>query len=185
VRLFIAIELVEEIKNEIEDQVKRLKRMGGNIRWVKREAMHLTLKFLGEVNEDRLGAIEKAMDRAVSDFTSFEISVEGCGTFPVGSARPRVLWIGVKEPKILIALQEKLEEELLTAGFQKETRAFHPHVTLGRVKGTSALRRIVEEMKSMEGYQFGSMEVDRIILFRSRLTPDGPIYTKIYEARLR
>ncbi len=184
-RLFIAVELVEEIKDEIERQVQRLKRLGGNIRWVKRPAMHITLKFLGEVDETRVESIEKAMDRTVEDFKSFEISMEGCGTFPPMSSKPRVLWVGLKDADPIMKLQERLEDELLKAGFQKETRAFHPHVTMGRVKGTSALRRIVEEMREMEEHPFGKMMVESIILFRSKLTPEGPIYTRLYEARLK
>ena len=184
-RLFIAVELIDEIKDEIESQVKRLKRMGGNVRWVQREAMHITLKFLGDVDENRLEGIEKAMDRTVAEFSPFDIAMEGCGTFPPRSFKPRVLWIGVKDMNPLMKLQEKLEDELLSAGFQKETRAFHPHVTLGRVKGTSALRKLVEEMRAMEDFPFGKMRVERIILFRSKLTPDGPIYTRLYEALLK
>jgi len=184
-RLFIAVELVEEIKDEIEKQVKRLKRLGGNVRWVKRPAMHITLKFLGEVDEARVESIERAMDRTVNSFESFEINMEGCGSFPPMSKKPRVLWVGVKDSGTITALQERLEDELLNAGFQKETRAFHPHVTMGRVKGTSALRRLVEEIRELEEHPFGKMMVRSIVLFRSRLTPDGPIYTKLYEARLK
>ncbi len=184
-RLFIAVELTEEIKDRIEEQINRLKRMGGNIRWVKRDALHITLKFLGEVSPARVKAIERAMDRAASKVNSFPLKLRGCGRFPLASSRPRVLWVGVEDPGEISRLQEILEDELLREGFQKETRAFHPHVTVGRVKGTSALRKVVGEIDELRDEVFGRVEVKRIVLFRSRLTPDGPIYTELYAAELR
>ncbi len=184
-RLFIAVEITEEIKDLIEEDISRLKRMGGKITWVKREALHITLKFLGEVSPDRVESIERAMDRAASKIREFDLDVEGYGKFPVGPARPRVLWVGVKDPLEITHLQEVLEDELLKEGFQKETRAFHPHITMGRVKGTSALRKITEEIDAMAGKKFGRVRVRRIVLFRSKLTPQGPIYTEIYASELK
>ncbi len=184
-RLFIAVELTEEIKDKIEEQINRLKRMGGNIRWVKRNALHITLKFLGEVAPGRVESIERAMDRAASKISSFSLELRGCGRFPLDSPRPRVLWVGVEEPEEISRLQEILEDELLREGFQKETRAFHPHVTMGRVKGSSALRKIVGEIDELRDEDFGRVVVKRIVLFRSRLTPDGPIYTELYAAELK
>jgi len=184
-RLFIAVELTGEIKDRIEGHINRLKRMGGNIRWVKREAMHITLKFLGNVDPSRIGDIERAMDRTASRVRSFSLDLKGCGRFPPDSPRPRVLWVGVEEPGEINNLQEILEDELLREGFHKETRAFHPHVTMGRVKGTSALRKIVEEIKALKDEDFGRVKVERIVLFRSKLTPEGPIYTEIYASELK
>ena len=184
-RLFIAVELSDEIKDMIEEDISRLKRMGGKITWVKRNALHITLKFLGDVVPERVESIERAMDRTASKIEEFDLEIEGYGSFPPSSPRPRVLWVGVREPEEITHLQEVLEDELLKEGFQKETRAFHPHITMGRVKGTSALRKITEEINSMAGKKFGKIRVRRIVLFRSRLTPEGPIYTELYAAELK
>ncbi len=183
-RLFIAVEIPDEIKDGIEKEIKRLKRLGGNIKWVRRNAIHITLKFLGEVEKEKIEWIEKTMEKTAGEFQSFGISIEKCGTFPPHSFRPRVLWVGMKDEKPLVLLQERLETELAKLGFKKETRAFFPHVTIGRVKGNSAIRKVVGEMRAIEGKEFGKMGADRITLFSSTLTPEGPIYKKLHEAKL-
>jgi len=183
-RIFIAVEIPDEIKDGIEKEIKRLKRLGGNIKWVKRNAIHITLKFLGEVDKEKIEWIEKAMEKTVEGFQSFGISIERCGTFPPHSFRPRVLWVGTKDEKPLVPLQERLETELAKLGFKKETRAFSPHVTIGRVRGNSAIRKVIGEIRAIERKEFGKMVADRITLFSSTPTPEGPIYKGLHEARL-
>ncbi len=184
-RIFIAIDLDSKIKDQISAFINQLKRLGGNIRWVKTQGMHITLKFLGEVNEERIERIKRAMDRTVSDFKRFRIELTGTGSFPERSTRPRVLWIGVKGSKEIELLQQALENELLKEGFQKETRAFVPHLTLGRVKGYSAIRTILEKIEENADRPFGEMVVKKIVLFRSILKPDGAEYKELYEAELK
>ncbi len=184
-RLFIAIDLEPAIKSEIGSFIRQLKPLGGNIRWVKTEGMHITLKFLGEVDESRVESIKRAMDRTVAGFRRFRIELKGTGRFPERSERPRVLWIGVEGGQEISRLQQVLEDELLKEGFQKETRAFIPHLTLGRVKGFSAIRTVLKKIEENEDRPFGQMVVRKVVLFRSILKPDGAEYKQLYEAELK
>lgn len=178
-RLFIGVDFSEEIKDEIYNFQKELKKnINGNIKWVERENFHLTLKFLGEVSEELISDIEEIMIEVSNYVEPFYLILHGFGAFP-STSNPRVLWIGVKdEINALKILFDLLERRLVKKGFMKEEKPFSPHLTLGRVKG--------RDVSILGSFSFSEKKVfvDEIILFESRLTQEGPIYNPIFRIKL-
>ncbi len=183
-RTFIAIDLAPPIKDELSNFIQKLAAISSNIKWVKRNGMHLTLKFLGEIEEDKLDEIKSCLSEISKDHASFSLQLKGTGTFPPGKKKPRVLWIGIEENKKLIILQSDIEKKLSKLGFLPEKRLFHPHLTLGRVKIGSQLGKIMAYMEKNREKSFGQMEVKKITFFRSILKPTGAEYQALAEFEL-
>lgn len=190
IRTFIAVETSEAIRSKISKLIERLQKgsMFFPVRasWAKPENIHLTLKFLGKIEEEMVKKIADVMREIAKQTSSFRLSAEGLGVFP-NERQPRVLWVGIKEGKRpLIELQSLLEKRLQSLGFEPEQRAFHPHLTLARfksLKGTSALMNIVKDHQHLS--KLGEWEVSEMILFRSDLHPDGAIYTPLEKVSFR
>jgi 2'-5' RNA ligase len=175
IRAFIAIELPSVVRDaltafstELAGQVSR-----DSVRWVKPEAMHLTLRFLGDTAVDLLPQVQRAMDESAAASKPFQLRVEGFGCFPTCS-RPRVLWAGVTgEVKAAHALKERLDNELALSGWPLEERAFSPHLTLGRVKDS----RVLQGQSWPDDVPVLDIPVTTIYLVQSELRPQGPRYT--------
>src|ERR1700745_1541462 len=136
-RLFVAIEISAEIRQRINEFVTRLQPRLSNARWVRPEGLHITLKFLGNVPDERRPVIEQALRRI--DAIRFEVSVQRIGVFP-NQRSPRVLWVGIESGLDLPNLAKESDNVLASLGFEREKRAFTPHVTLARFKeGTRTL----------------------------------------------
>jgi 2'-5' RNA ligase len=183
-RIFIAIELSPEIHRWLEKARSVLEpgMPSGSVRWVNPDGIHLTLKFFGEISLGRIDSIRSAMDQSVAGRTPFSLTFEGVGCFP-NTVRPRVVWAGVRSEPLLLDLQQRLEDNLSAAGFERERRAFSPHLTLGRVKdGVSEiqLRKIGSGVEGMRTETTAAMPVDGLCLFRSVLRPEGPEYFVLY-----
>lgn len=184
-RTFIAVDLDPEIKRSLSDFVRRLKKASPDgTSWVREAGMHLTLKFLGEIDEARVEPVAKAMDEAVQSGRPFLIRVRGTGVFP-NPRFPRVLWVGIAPSGDLDALQARLESALAGAGFERESRPFHPHLTLGRVRSVPGIRNAVTELELQKNAEFGTMTAVKIALFRSVLRPGGAEYSVLKESPLR
>jgi 2'-5' RNA ligase len=182
-RTFIAIDLDQKLKKNLESYIARLRPLAENVRWVSPEGMHLTLKFLGEIpesNESRIAGILASIGKR---HRPFGLTLQGTGAFP-GGKNPRVLWVGILESPALQALQEEVEEEMEKIGFEREKRAFHPHLTLGRVKFSRPLGDLLRELEARRDHPFGEMEVRKIIFFRSILHPTGAEYRPLEEVAL-
>ncbi len=175
-RTFIAIEIDPSIKDKISNLVQELGKQGAKVGWVKKESIHLTLKFLGEIDEKKIKEVSEKLKLISSKIKPFRIRIEGTGWFPEKGSHPRVLWIGVKYPEHLKILWEEIEKELEKIGFEKEGREFSPHITIGRVKGNGSINKVLDILRKFTTYLFGEMEVKRIILFQSILKPDGAEY---------
>jgi 2'-5' RNA ligase len=183
-RLFIAISLPSAMRERLESAYEPLRDGTYPVRWVSVANIHLTLKFLGEVAEERVAAVSSAVDAVVADREAFQLTATTFGAFP-SLARPQVIWIGVDPSPELGVLQGRIERTMEELGFPKEKRKFHPHLTLGRArKGTtrSDFRGLGEMMTKLE-YQeeFPVLAVDVIC---SRLTPTGAVYTVLHSAEL-
>jgi 2'-5' RNA ligase len=175
-RSFIAME-ARTLK--VEETLPKVSDLGAAIRPVKPEGLHITLKFLGEIQETRVDAIYAAMEAAFSPFEPFEISLKGVGAFP-SPRRPRVMWVGVEEGReTLIEMQAALEAQLSKLGFQKEKRRFHPHLTLARVKSSRGTGRVRQFIEAHEADPLGRVPVTEVKLKRSVLTPEGAVYSTI------
>ncbi len=182
-RVFIAIDLDPGIKKALQDFVRSLRGTRADIRWVEPGGMHLTLKFLGEVDAGRALRIQTILAAAAARQAAFPLRLEGTGAFP-GERSPRVLWVGAVAGPGLAALQSELEETLEAEGFEREPREFKPHLTLGRVKGPARIGDAMIELEKRRADSFGEMTVRRVALFESRLRPEGAEYRIVHEAEL-
>ncbi|NIM90079.1 MAG: RNA 2',3'-cyclic phosphodiesterase [Candidatus Aminicenantes bacterium] len=184
-RTFIAIDLDTEIKEALSALIDKLRERHQNIRWVRREAMHLTLKFLGEIDKERVPEIKNILEKVVRNYQPFFLKITGTGYFPAKKKNPRVLWTGVEADEALTSLQQTLERELQKIGFAEEKRDFHPHLTLGRVKFPSSIQETMRELESHQESVFGEMTVKKITLFQSILKPSGAEYKALSEHQLK
>ena len=176
-RVFIAIELPEDVRKKLWEIERKLRPVTSSARWVSPDSIHLTLKFLGEVSETRLDDIDQALTGLT--WRPFQVSVHGIGFFP-GTRSPRVFWAGLTA-STMEDLAKEIDTRMERFGFDREKRAFRPHVTLARAKGTRLDGALVESAKRFEDLDCGSFTVDRCVLIQSTLKPSGAVYTKLKE----
>lgn len=143
--------------------------------------MHLTLKFLGEIDEEKIPQIESILKRISETFKPFPLRLKGTGYFPPKSKTPRVLWAAIEEVEDLKRLQSDIEEEMESIGFPKERRTFHPHLTLGRVKTSFDIQETLHFLEKHRDKNFGEMEAKKVTFFRSVLKPTGAEYSVLSE----
>ncbi len=179
-RCFIAIELPEAVKSALSGIEEELKRTGADVRWVKPENIHLTLKFLGNIEDSKAEKIADIMEKICNRCRPFEIEIKGAGMFP-NTKSPRVLWSGLENSNVLKSLQEEIDEGMEAIGFDREKRGFTAHLTLGRVRSLKGKERLVEVMRLYEKENIGKMNVVSVSFMRSDLHPEGSRYTKIAE----
>ena len=179
-RIFCAVELPPEVRTRLEDHILRLRKEvpDAAASWSRVENIHLTLKFFGNVEVKRIEKISAAAERVVKEFSAFRIGVGETGVFPRPS-RPQVLWIGVSDPSgQLSALQEKFEDECAAEGFEKEDRAYRPHLTIARLRKPEGARFLADAHLKMP---FETIQIDltELVVFRSELSSKGSRYTPI------
>lgn len=206
-RSFIAIHCPAEVKEALVQAQKELKQVlegrpqgssggrGGkgavlDVGWTRPEGIHLTLKFLGEVEESEVPRLAEVLRLAASPVASFPVTVEGVGVFP-GLHAPRVLWVGIRSEASLSELQRRIEQGLEGLGFGHESRPFRPHLTLGRFRprggprGFLAARPALEKwLAENEKRSCGRFQVRQVFLMKSDLKPGGAVYTSLAEAAL-
>ncbi|MBM4388461.1 MAG: RNA 2',3'-cyclic phosphodiesterase [Deltaproteobacteria bacterium] len=181
VRTFLAVPISEEVKQVIEGLSIRLKAMLPDVRFVKKENLHITLRFLGEIEQDRINELKKALINPVCGFGRFKIFMAQIGAFP-HIKRPKIVWIGVKDPdQKLRELYNSVDSALTGLGLPPEERSFTAHLTLGRIKEGRKLNDLDRVLEPYFGRAFGESIVDRVTFFKSELMPDGPIYTPLME----
>lgn len=159
-----------------------------NVKWVRPSGIHLTLKFLGDTPEGKIIQIQHVLDETIHGISAFPISIQGVGCFP-NCRNPRVIWVGVKEMQgILQDLQLRLENGLTNLDFPREKRAYHPHLTIGRVRrhvGNADRRAIGEKLNHIRQTDIGTQMFNEISLIRSDLKPSGAVYTHLYSSSLK
>lgn len=175
-RLFLAVNLPLHVRQHLWDITKPLRDASYPVRWVESDGMHVTLKFLGEVDAEREAEIVAGVESAVEGVRPFPMVMAGFGVFPTPQ-RPRVVWAGCEPSPPLELIQHAIEREMDTLGFPIEGRAFRPHVTLGRARrdaAPQALRPLVTDLEALEhGAEISVMSVD---LMQSTLGPSGARY---------
>ncbi len=185
-RLFVAIDLNEDARRAIAAEQKRLADMLGptsSLKWVRPDQMHLTLAFLGEVEEARAAAIVGAMGKDIDEVQPFAIAIAGLGVFPPHGA-PRVLWIGLSTgAREAVELQRFVVDRLSRVGVTLEERAFHPHLTLARWRQARPVDRRRVAAREHSG-EIARVEVDAVTLYQSRLSSTGPTHTAVARAPL-
>ena len=179
-RVFCAVELPLKVRARAADHAARLRDRSAETRasWPRADNLHLTLKFLGEIARTRVEALSNAAARAALSIQPFDLTIKGAGAFPPRGF-PRVLWLGINDSSGgLVRLQSQLEDECATAGFAREERPFHPHLTLARIRATQGARRLASLHQEM-GFEAIEFPVTDLVVMRSDLGPGGSRYTEI------
>ncbi|MFQ5442902.1 MAG: RNA 2',3'-cyclic phosphodiesterase [Thermodesulfobacteriota bacterium] len=180
IRLFVAVKLPEKLLEMIGSLQAGLKR-GFNFKrvsWARPAGIHLTLKFLGAVDESRIDEITGALQEAAAHSSPFTLETCAVSGFPNISS-PRVLWLGIKESTGLMELQKAVDGSLAAIGFERDSRPFRPHLTIARIRSPEERRPLGALAIKLERDIFIEFRVDSFILFRSRLTPGGAVHSVI------
>jgi 2'-5' RNA ligase len=184
-RTFIAFPLNEQLVSELDRIQREFKRRVPDraVRWVRPSSIHLTLFFIGDVLPNRIDPITDALELIAENAAPFSFVAEGIGVFP-NPRRPRVLWVGVNEPSSepLTVLHGAVNEAMENLGFEPETRPYHPHLTIGRVRRRASgrdVRAIGEVMTHVEVDRLAEVPVEEIVLFQSILKPTGAEYHRL------
>jgi RNA 2',3'-cyclic 3'-phosphodiesterase len=186
-RAFVAVGLDETTRAAVAAEIERLRPLSKAVAWVPADNLHLTLKFLGEQTDARLGEAALALEEAAATCQGFTLSLHGVGAFP-GMERPRIVWVGVAEGALPFgALQSQVEAALERRGFTPESRPWHPHLTIGRVFDPRRWRRdaspeLLSSIARMATTRFGTLEVSRVTLMRSDLHRSGARYRELHSA---
>ncbi|MFP5211920.1 MAG: RNA 2',3'-cyclic phosphodiesterase [Acidobacteriota bacterium] len=184
IRTFIALDIPPVAKTAIEELIGELRGADAAVSWVRPESIHLTLKFLGNVETERIAEISTAMEAAAAPVPAFRLQPSACGAFP-SIQQARIVWAGLRgDDEPLKLLQKRVEEALAPLGFEPEGRPFKPHLTIGRVKGRRGLRSLQEILLARRTFETEVFDVTEIILYKSELRPDGARYTPLFRAPL-
>jgi len=177
-RTFIAIDVTDELKRKTEEVIEKLMRRGFRANWVKPENLHLTLFFLGEMQETDVEEMTKKLCDRIRGFPSFSFDVGGINFFRRGRG-PRVIWVAVERNPALQKLYEELKAELLKYGYMKETEdKFVPHITIARVKHYPEMwEKLIKDVQ----IEKSTVPVSSFTVYSSKLTPNGPIYTPVHK----
>ena len=179
-RVFCAIELPPNVSARVIEHINRLKNRvpTSQASWNRDGKFHLTLKFIGETARARAERVSLAADHAAHNLSPFTLIVEGTGVFPQGGT-PKVLWLGISDPSgNLSELQTRIEQQCAQAGFAKEERSFHPHLTLARLRKPHGARALAAAHKEM-GFEAVEVQVAELLVIRSELRSQGSRYTII------
>jgi len=185
-RAFVAVEMSQPIRDDVGRLIERLRRAGGPVKWVAPANLHLTLKFLGEIGEDAVPRAIAILRECIQGVAPFALSVRGAGAFPT-PARPRVLFVDAHdEPPCLANIAKRLDKAMTAIGVPREKRKFRNHVTIGRVrKPSTAIADMADELGKATERSFGTMTVEEVVLMKSDLRPDGPVYTPVERVALK
>jgi len=183
IRAFIAVDLDDPVIEKVCNVVAILKSRITEIRWLRKENLHLTLKFLGNIAESQVEPITAALRHPLGLFSPCTISAKGLGVFP-DFRRPKILWVGLTGDQ-LVQLAAEIESALMPLGFTPENRAFTPHLTIGRWReGSRPAKNLRQEIDSLNDFEFGACAVRQIVLFQSVLKPEGASYSELRTIQL-
>lgn len=187
-RTFIALEIPNEIQQTVHKETAHLRSTTGPIvRWVPPGNMHLTLKFLGNISPANLDILTQMIRAEADSCQSFAMQVGGLGSFP-SPKRPRVIYIGLRAPVELTALQHAIEGATTRLGYEPDSRDFSPHLTIGRVRQNipaSDQHKIRRALEEAQIDSLGTARVDSVHLYNSDLKPTGSVYTRVFSAPLK
>jgi RNA 2',3'-cyclic 3'-phosphodiesterase len=184
IRSFISIDLKDDkILSQVESITSSLLSLGGDLKPVERENIHLTLKFLGNISAAKLEELKTALQQVA--FSPFSLEIRGAGAFP-NLKRMNVIWVGIGEGWSQVELiYEQTEKLLHQLGFSRETRPFSPHITVARVKSGRKRDEIAAFLDHLKDESFGAFPVESVGLKQSVLSPSGPKYSTLFEVPAR
>ena len=176
-RLFVALEIPSAVRENLAALLKNLRAVSPQTRWVRPENLHVTLKFIGEVPEAKLGAIRSALAGVRSDLP-VALDFRGLGFFP-NEKHPRVFWAGIEASPNLKILAAEIEKATVELGIPREQRPFSPHLTLARLESPRLPEKLRTVMQENGGRDFGSLRTKQFHLIESKLRPSGAEYTTL------
>jgi len=180
-RCFIAVEVPGPMKRAIGDMIDNLKKSGSDVKWLRPENIHITLKFLGSTEESLLDEVKESLSKKLSPYSPFYITISGIGCFP-DERRPRVVWVGTHESSGQVRdVQRAIEAEMAKFGFPSEERNFSPHLTIGRVKSREKIAALITMLGEYRQVSFGDLDVRGVTLMKSELNPAGAKYFPLAE----
>ncbi|MCX7769817.1 MAG: RNA 2',3'-cyclic phosphodiesterase [Proteobacteria bacterium] len=186
-RLFLAIDIYESQIEKIKIVQKKLEELFPEIKWTKPETWHLTIKFFGETNKDKLNNIIEICKTVFRKYSNFDITLKDISAFP-NLRMPRVIFIDTQIPEILHQIHEELEKKFEDLGFKREDRKFHPHLTLARIKDVKVFlkhnQQKIENIKEIGKEIYYNLKVNEIVLYQSILSKEGPKYLKLAKFKL-
>ena len=178
IRTFIAVDLPQGVKMEIDKMIAGFRQLNANVRWVKAANLHLTLRFLGNIPEESVSALADSIRGNAVGFGPFDLALSDLGAFP-NLRKPRVIWIGSGSgTDRLKGLAAKVEQAAIESGFGKGDKPFSSHLTIGRVKFPKGLDQLMVQIEKT-GYESPPFDVSEVAIFKSDLSPAGPKYTKL------
>ncbi|HEY4613535.1 MAG TPA: RNA 2',3'-cyclic phosphodiesterase [Bacteroidota bacterium] len=175
IRSFIALPAAEAVRDKIVLHLKELIQLNADVRWELPEKFHITLKFLGNVEPQVLEKLTEALGTEATHHSSFDLVYQSFGAFP-NFEKPRVVWVGTVDNNSVLALQKSVERVCAEFGVARDERVFHPHITLGRVKGTRNIQRLTEKLKSIT-LEPTMSRCTELLVMRSDLHPSGSVYS--------
>jgi 2'-5' RNA ligase len=182
-RLFVAVPLPDLLQEKLGEALRQVSPIRG-IKWVSKFQLHVTLRFIGDLEEGRVAPLLEGLERMVRSFTPFEAEIGGLDAFP-RLDRPRILFVPVvKGAEHFLELSKGISEQLEKIGVGPDATDYHAHVTLGRVKEGRDANEATTTLRESPGALNGAWRVDRLVLFQSQLTPQGLLYTRLGEFEL-
>lgn len=178
IRCFIAIAIPEELKEKLRRIETALDAGYRGVSWVRPENIHLTLKFLAEIDAASVELVAAALEEAAATTAPFTLAAEGIGGFP-SLKGPRVIWAGIKDHPALTELHQKIEDVLSAKGFERDARRFHPHLTLCRIKAIDDSVALGLAAQGLDNGLSQGINVAEFILYKSVLKPEGSEHTAL------
>lgn len=187
-RTFFAVNLPPNMLDKVDNISKFFMKETSTpaLKWVEKDNLHLTIKFIGEVSESKVEQVKHTIVQSLQHHKTFEIEISGLGMYPHQN-NPRVVWLGIINEKPLIQIAQKLDQTLTTLDIKPEQRAFSPHLTIARVRRNTDKTTAMAIGKTLSNYQvdpLGAFTIDRVVLYQSQLTPTGPVYSTLHTVHL-
>lgn len=184
-RTFAAVEISGPVRTKVSQLIAALGATAADVKWVESHNLHLTLKFLGDVHQNEIAEVCRAVARGAAEVEPFDLEVCGAGAFP-HVARPRTIWLGAAAgAEQMVVLHDRVEAALAELGFREEHRRFQTHLTIGRVRGAGpGIAELGQLLQQHADFRAGCVNVQEVTVFASTLTPNGPIYEALGTAPL-
>ncbi len=184
-RTFIAVELPNDIHDSLQKLQNNLKDSMPDVRWTKYGNIHLTLKFLGDIESSKVDKISVSIQNVANEFLPFTVSLARIGAFP-NSRKPSIIWVGIEEGSgEIVQIANRIESSMEKLGFAKEKRPFRPHLTIGRIRELKHPSIMAKSLENNEIGEIGRFRVEKLSFIKSQLDPSGSIYTTLSEALLK
>ena len=180
----MAVEITEDTRKKLMEFQEKLKKVDADVGWVAPENLHITLKFIGYIDDDKIDSVVTIIRDSVTHIKPFDLNYVGMGTFPT-QKNPRVVFAqAIDTGGVLAKIHERLDNQLVALGVEHDDRRFEAHLTVGRTKTRRNVNKLLEGLQAYQGFQFGLEHVTQVVLMKSDLSPEGPHYTKLHSVDL-